>query len=143
MRVGGPTNRQNYMNSHQKNILASETRKKHKKTLIEHKKMTFFDMCLDEISYDTPYLQVCSEKKSVLKDFFLEKSPVQPLSPASVPLLASTTPVWGFPSSRPGSMPSRPAIVIPLMASPIQMQLGTVLMPTRPFWATLPNNART
>lgn len=38
---------------------------------------------------------------------------------------------------------SRPAIVIPLMASPIQMQLGTVLMPTRPFWATLPNNART
>jgi hypothetical protein len=28
MGVGGPTNRQNNMNSHQKNILASETRKK-------------------------------------------------------------------------------------------------------------------
>ncbi len=25
----------------------------------------FFEICLDEISYDTPYLQVCSEKKSV------------------------------------------------------------------------------
>jgi hypothetical protein len=70
MGVGGPTNRQNNMNSHQKNILASETRKKHKKTLIEHKKMSFFEMCLDEISYDTPYLQVCSEKKKCLKKFF-------------------------------------------------------------------------
>ena len=30
MGVGGPTNRQNNMNSHQKNILASETRKKAK-----------------------------------------------------------------------------------------------------------------
>ena len=35
--------------------------------------MTFFEICLDEISYDTPYLQVCSEKKSVLKDFFLRE----------------------------------------------------------------------
>jgi hypothetical protein len=70
MGAGGPTNIQNYMNSHQKNILASETRKKCKKTLIEHKKMTFFEMCLDEISYDTPYLQVCSEKKKCVKRFF-------------------------------------------------------------------------
>jgi hypothetical protein len=73
MGVGGPTNRQNNMTSHQKNVLASETRKKHKKTLIEHKKMTFFEMCLDEISYNTPYLQVCSEKKRCLKRFFLRE----------------------------------------------------------------------
>jgi hypothetical protein len=62
-----------------KNILASETRKKHKKTLIEHKKMTFFEMCLGEISYNTPYLQVCREKKVFEKIFFLEKSPAQSL----------------------------------------------------------------
>jgi hypothetical protein len=42
--------------------------------------MTFFEICLDKISYDTPYLQVCTEKKKCLKIFFfLEKSPVQPL----------------------------------------------------------------
>jgi len=45
---------------------------------IERKKMTFFEICLDEISYDTPYLQVCSEKKVFEYIFFLEKSPVQP-----------------------------------------------------------------
>ena len=32
--------------------------------------MTFFEICLDEISYDTPYLQVCLEKKKCLKIFF-------------------------------------------------------------------------
>jgi len=42
-----------------------KTRKKHKKMHIERQKMTFFEICLDEISYDTPYLQVCIEKKSV------------------------------------------------------------------------------
>ena len=42
--------------------------------------MTFFEICLDEISYDTPYLQVCTEKKVFENIFFLEKSPVQPLS---------------------------------------------------------------
>ncbi len=26
--------------------------------------MTFFEICLDEISYNAPYLQVCPEKKS-------------------------------------------------------------------------------
>jgi len=31
--------------------------------------MTFFEICLDEISYGTPYLQVCT-KKSVCKYFF-------------------------------------------------------------------------
>jgi hypothetical protein len=41
--------------------------------------MTFFEICLDEISYYTPYLQDCNEKKKCLKFFFLEKSPVQPL----------------------------------------------------------------
>jgi hypothetical protein len=43
--------------------------------------MTFFEICLDEISYDTPYLQVCTEKKVFENIFFLEKSPVQPLQP--------------------------------------------------------------
>jgi len=42
--------------------------------------MTFFEVCLDEISYDTPYLQVCTEKKMFDNIFFLENSPVQPLS---------------------------------------------------------------
>ncbi len=46
---------------------------------IERRKITFFEICLDVISYDTPYLQVCTEKKSVWKYFFLEKSSVQPL----------------------------------------------------------------
>jgi len=39
----------------------------------------FFEICLDEISYDTPYLQVCTEKKVFENIFFLDKSPVQPL----------------------------------------------------------------
>jgi len=40
---------------------------------IERKKMTFFEICLDEISYNTPYLQVLTEKKSVCKYFFLRE----------------------------------------------------------------------
>jgi hypothetical protein len=35
--------------------------------------MTFFEMCIDDISYNTPYLQVCSEKKNCLKIFFLRE----------------------------------------------------------------------
>jgi len=35
--------------------------------------MTFFEICLDDISYDTPYLQVCNEKKKCLKIFFLRE----------------------------------------------------------------------
>jgi len=31
----------------------------------------FFEFCLDEISYNTPYLQVFTEKKKYLKIFFL------------------------------------------------------------------------
>jgi len=49
--------------------------------------MTFFEIYLDEISYDTPYLQVCTEKKVFENIFFLEKSPVQPLP------IAATYPV--------------------------------------------------
>jgi hypothetical protein len=45
-------------------------REKNTRKLIELKKMTFFEMCLDEISYDTPYLQDCNEKKKCLKRFF-------------------------------------------------------------------------
>ena len=30
----------------------------------------FFEICLDEISYDTLYLQVCTEKKKCSKIFF-------------------------------------------------------------------------
>jgi len=48
-------------------------KKKHEKTHIECKKMTFFEICFDEISYDTPYLQVCIEKKKCLKIFFLRE----------------------------------------------------------------------
>jgi len=39
--------------------------KKNEKMHIERIKMSFFEICLDEISYDTPYLQVCTEKKCV------------------------------------------------------------------------------
>jgi len=42
----------------QKLIFPSNTRKKHEKMHIECKKVAFFEICLDEISYDTPYLQV-------------------------------------------------------------------------------------
>jgi len=45
-------------------------KKKHEKTHIECKKMTFFEICFDEISYDTPYLQVCIEKKKVFENIF-------------------------------------------------------------------------
>ncbi len=40
---------------------------------IERKKMPFFEICLDEISYDTPYLQVCIERKKCLRIFFLRE----------------------------------------------------------------------
>jgi len=42
--------------------------------------MTFFEIYLDEISYDTPYLQVCTEKKVFENIFFFKKSPGQPLA---------------------------------------------------------------
>ena len=35
--------------------------------------MTFFEICLGEISYVTPYLQVCTEKKKCLNIFFLRE----------------------------------------------------------------------
>jgi len=40
---------------------------------MERKKMTFFEICLDEISYNTQYLQVCIEKKKCLKIFSLRE----------------------------------------------------------------------
>jgi len=61
-----------------KNAFFQQNKKKHKKMHIECKKMTFFEICLDEISYNRPYLQVCTEKKVFEKKNFLEKSPVQP-----------------------------------------------------------------
>jgi len=60
-----PDNSENNKKIIQKRIFPSKTNKKHKKTHIEHKKMTFFEISLDEISYNTPHLQVCIEKKSV------------------------------------------------------------------------------
>jgi len=42
--------------------------------------MTFYEICLDEISYNAPYLQFCTEKKVFENIFFMEKSPVQPLT---------------------------------------------------------------
>jgi len=42
---------------------SQQNEKKHEKTHMEREKMTFFEICLDEISYDTPYLQVCTELK--------------------------------------------------------------------------------
>ena len=59
--------------NHPKMHFSHQNKKKHEKTNIERKKMTFFEICLDEISYDTPYLQVCTEKKSVWKYFFLSE----------------------------------------------------------------------
>ena len=48
--------------NHPKMHFSQQNKKKHEKKHIEHKKMTFFEICFDEISYDTPYLQVCAEK---------------------------------------------------------------------------------
>jgi hypothetical protein len=42
MGVGGPTNRQNNMNIHQKTILASETRKKMLKYTVQTRKNNFY-----------------------------------------------------------------------------------------------------
>jgi hypothetical protein len=47
-------------------------------------KILFFKIPLDEYSYDTPYLQDCSEKKMFLKTFFLrEFSTATPIGPSS------------------------------------------------------------
>jgi hypothetical protein len=42
MGVGGPTNRQNNMNTHQKTILASETRKKKRKYTFQTRQNNFY-----------------------------------------------------------------------------------------------------
>jgi hypothetical protein len=78
---GGPTNRQNKKKTHQNCILAGKTRKKCEKTSFGHDKTYFFNISLNEYSYDVSYLQDCSEKKMCFKIyiFFLENSPVQPL----------------------------------------------------------------
>jgi len=59
--------------NHPKTHFSQQNEKKHKKMHIERKKMTFFEIFLDEISYNTPYLQVCTEKKKCLKIFFLKE----------------------------------------------------------------------
>jgi hypothetical protein len=55
MGFGGPTNCQNSMNTHQKPIFARK-KKKRKNTGFRHEKIFFFKTCLDEYSYNTPYL---------------------------------------------------------------------------------------
>ena len=70
---GGPTNRQNNMKTHQNCMLASKTRKKHKKTSFGHDKIFFFKISLDEYSYNRPYLQDRSEKKMFLIFFLLRE----------------------------------------------------------------------
>jgi len=62
---------------------SQQNKKKHEKTHIERKKMIFFEICLDEISYNTPYLKVCIEKKKCLKIFFLRE-------------ISSAAPTFGF-----------------------------------------------
>ena len=59
--------------NHPKTHFSQQNKKKHKKTHIKRKKTTFFEIGLDEISYETPYLQVCTEKKKCLKIFFLRE----------------------------------------------------------------------
>ncbi len=62
---GGPANRQNKKKTHQNCMLASKTRKKREKTSFGHDNY-FFKISLDEYSYNTPYLQDCSEKEMCL-----------------------------------------------------------------------------
>jgi hypothetical protein len=54
-------------------MLASKTRKKCKKTSFGHDKIIFLKSFFDENSYNTPYLQHCTDKKNSLNFFLLRK----------------------------------------------------------------------
>ena len=64
---GGPTNRQNNKKTNQKRILAS---KKTRENISLTRENDFFKISHDKYSYNTPYLQHCTEKKMFLKIFF-------------------------------------------------------------------------
>jgi hypothetical protein len=61
--VGGPTNRQNNMNTHQKTILASETRKKRINTPFRHDKIIFFKSVLMNIHATHHIYRIALRKK--------------------------------------------------------------------------------
>ncbi len=65
------------------------------------------------------------------------------ICPALVPWLVFIMPVLVFQSNKPGSMPSRPATVTPLKASPTPMQPSIVRTLTKPSWVISPSNAKT
>ena len=80
MGVGGPTNRQNNMNSHQKTILASETRKKTLKYTFQTWQINiFWNVPWWIFIRHTISTRLHWEKNGFENIFFLEISPVQPL----------------------------------------------------------------
>jgi hypothetical protein len=80
MAAGGPTNIQNYMNSNQKNILASETRKKTQENTHRAQENDFFLKCALMRFHTTHHIYKFAVRKKVFeKIFFLEISQVQSL----------------------------------------------------------------
>ncbi len=80
MGVGGPTNRQNNMNTHQKTILVSETRKK----TLKYTFQTWQNIFFQNLSWwifirHTISTRLQLEKNGFENIFFSEISPVQPL----------------------------------------------------------------
>ncbi len=63
-------------------------------TDFRHDKIIFLKSFIDEYSYNTPYLQHCTDKKNSLKTFFfLRNSPVQPLLGGTSNILNEWSPV--------------------------------------------------
>ena len=50
-----------------------QNKKKMRENAHRTQENAFFEICFDEISYNTPYLQVCTKKKKCLNIFFLRE----------------------------------------------------------------------